>query len=202
MLPFSYFTMCTLVMVGTTMYHLGTGTEEIDGHFLKTEEEPIYMSVLNVYLIIFGEYNLDGYQFDQWLVFVMATVLLSLIMLNLLIAIMSDTFERVMAQVEESDGLELNDLILDAESIQFRNRNKGEHTYLHWVEYKTGGDFNWGGKTNAVKNAMSSTEQVMMQALNTQQGRIQSLQKSMATQSNINHMKTDELSKKMDSIQV
>jgi len=79
------------------MYHLGTGTEEIDGHFLKTEDEPIYISVLNVYLIIFGEYNLDGYQFDQWLVFVMATVLLSLIMLNLLIAIMSDTFERVMA---------------------------------------------------------------------------------------------------------
>lgn len=67
-----------------------------------------------------------------------------------------------MTQIEESDGLELNNMILDAESIQFMNRNKTEHTYLNWVEYKTAREFTWGGKTNAVKNAMTQTELVMM----------------------------------------
>lgn len=40
-------------------------------------------------------------------------------MLNLLIAIMSDTFEKVMNEIDISDGLELNNLILDAESLKF-----------------------------------------------------------------------------------
>lgn len=169
MIPFSYFTVMALVMVGTTMYHLGTTvTEEVEGEFKRVEEEPIYMSVLNVYLIIFGEYSLDDYKPAQWVVFIFATLLLSLIMLNLLIAIMSDTFERVMAEIEQSDGLELNDLILDAESIQFWRRKDERHSYLHWVEYKKGGEFNWVGKTNAMKNAMTSSDEVMMNALSIQ----------------------------------
>ena len=43
-------------------------------------------------------------------------------MLNLLIAIMSDTFARVMDEIEETDGIALNDLILDVESLRFRQR--------------------------------------------------------------------------------
>lgn len=61
-------------------------------------------------------------------------------MLNLLIAIMSDTFARVMDEIEETDGIALNDLILDVESLRFRQRKVVKDQYLHWVEYKTEGD--------------------------------------------------------------
>jgi hypothetical protein len=57
-------------------------------------------------------------------------------------------------------------MILDAESIQFRNRHKTEHSYLNWVEYKTTGECNWTGKTKAVTDALSSSEVVMMKAIN------------------------------------
>lgn len=76
----------------------------------------------------------------EWIIFIMATVLLQLIMLNLLIAIMSDTFARVMDEIEETDGSALNDLILDVESLRFRQRGIVKDQYLHWVEYKTEGD--------------------------------------------------------------
>lgn len=57
-------------------------------------------------------------------------------LLNLLIAILSETFARVTGEIEESDMIEINNLILDATCLQFWNRNVKESTYLHWVEYK------------------------------------------------------------------
>ena len=41
-----------------------------------------------------------------------------------------------------------------------------EHSYLNWVEYKTTGENNWTGKTKAVTDALSSSEVVMMRAIN------------------------------------
>jgi hypothetical protein len=52
-----------------------------------------------------------------------------------------------------------------------------------------------------LNNAMSGSEQAMMNALKVQQQRIQTLSSTMATQTTLNNLKTDELSKKMDNIQ-
>ena len=57
-------------------------------------------------------------------------------LLNLLIAILSETFARVIGEIEESDMIELNNLILDATCLQFWNRDVKVSTYLYWVEYK------------------------------------------------------------------
>lgn len=116
---------------------------DIGGDYNVIEVKPMYAYILEIYLVVFGEYNIDDYNKYQWALFISTTVILSLIMLNLLIAIMSDTFERVMSEIDISDGIELNNLILDAESFKFRQRNQKERSYLHWVEYKTDGDFNW-----------------------------------------------------------
>jgi hypothetical protein len=42
---------------------------------------------------------------------------MTLVMLNLLIAIMSDTYDKVSESIKESDGSELNQLILEQESL-------------------------------------------------------------------------------------
>ena len=122
-------------------------------------------------------------------------------MLNLLIAIMSDTFEKVMAEIEVSDGLELNNLILDAESLKIRNRTVVTKSVLHWVEYKTQNNKNWGGKSKTVTNALGATEAAMVKAITVQQERIQNLTSVMTGQTTLTNMKTDELSKKMDNLQ-
>lgn len=91
------------------------------------------------------------------ILFTFAVVLIPLIMLNMLIAIMSDTFERVSSTRTETDGRELNLLILEQESLMFwvkdkkpksinSNKNKKnpnikndrekkyrERNHLHWV---------------------------------------------------------------------
>ena len=65
-------------------------------------------------------------------------------MFNLLIAILSDTFATVMSEIKESDYIEMNNLVIEADSILFLNRDrsfkdgrsKSNLNYLYWVEYK------------------------------------------------------------------
>lgn len=124
MSAFAGFQFLAMLLFGTTLYQLNTKTIELeDGDYENVENENIFQQILNVYLLCFGEFNLDGYDGQDWTVFIMATILLQLIMLNLLIAIMSDTFARVMDEIEETDGIALNNLILEVEALRFRQRN-------------------------------------------------------------------------------
>lgn len=47
------------------------------------------------YRINLGDFDTDDYNFIDWLVFILATLINPIIMLNLLIALMSDTYSRV-----------------------------------------------------------------------------------------------------------
>ena len=60
---------------------------------------------------------------------------MSLVMTNLLIAIMSMTFEKVYEAFEVSSNREQNDLILELETFMFWNRDKGRRQHLVFVEY-------------------------------------------------------------------
>ncbi len=64
--------------------------------------------------------------------FTIASIFMPLIMLNLLIAIMGDTFERVNSTMVEADGRELNSMILEQENIMYWNRSSRIRQNLHW----------------------------------------------------------------------
>jgi hypothetical protein len=53
----------------------------------------------------------------------------------MLIAIMSDTYARVMADIVPSDFYELNKMILEQEEVMIWNRNKGTPSFLHFGVY-------------------------------------------------------------------
>ena len=57
---------------------------------------------------MFGDFDTDGYSTSGWILFVVASFLMPLVMLNMLIAFMSDTYARVMADIIPSDYMELN----------------------------------------------------------------------------------------------
>ena len=64
-----------------------------------------------------GDFDKDDYTIDEKtivgpLLFFVATSILPLLLLNLVIAIMSDTYEKVMTNVYESDNMTLNTMIL------------------------------------------------------------------------------------------
>ena len=120
MSAFAGFQLLAMILFGTTLYQLNTHTvvnpddpEDYD----NVEIQTIFQQILNVYLLCFGEFSVDNYDGQDYTIFIMATILLQLIMLNLLIAIMSDTFARVMDEIEETDGMALNNLILDVEAL-------------------------------------------------------------------------------------
>lgn len=100
---------------------------------------------------MFGDWSIepvegqDHVTYFTYLLFVFCSFILSLTMVNLLVAVFSDTYGRVMSNIEISDMKELNDLILELESFAFWNRSKGERQHLVYVEYDDEGSKKWGG---------------------------------------------------------
>ena len=61
--------------------------------------------IVNQYLLALGEFNMDNFGAGSqmslcWIFFILATFFSLILMLNMLIAIMGDTFERVMENRE------------------------------------------------------------------------------------------------------
>ena len=54
-----------------------------------------YDNLQHAFLLDFGDFNLDGYNFLRNIVFIFAAILVPLVLLNMLIAIMGDTYDRV-----------------------------------------------------------------------------------------------------------
>jgi hypothetical protein len=82
MIPFTGFLTFGMIMFGTTFYHLNTATGENKetGALTNIEKRPINVSILYEYLLVFGEFDMDGFDDDKygerWLLFFMATILL------------------------------------------------------------------------------------------------------------------------------
>ena len=89
---------------------------------------------------MYGDFDTESYDPGMWILFVIASIFMPLVMLNLLIAIMSDTYERVSNTMTEADGNELNELILEQEKMLFWNRGKYETSFLHWAVYADSSD--------------------------------------------------------------
>lgn len=51
------------------------------------------------YRIMYGDFDLDSYDAALWVLFILASLIMPLVMLNLLIAIMSDTYDRIMQDI-------------------------------------------------------------------------------------------------------
>lgn len=79
----------------------------------KLEDDPISSDFLHIYLLMLGDFQYDDYTYIIWLMFIFASIFMPLIMLNLLISIMGNTFGRVSDSMEIADGAELNSLILE-----------------------------------------------------------------------------------------
>mmetsp|Transcript_21646 Transcript_21646/g.15898 ORF Transcript_21646/g.15898 Transcript_21646/m.15898 type:complete len:175 (+) Transcript_21646:1462-1986(+) len=101
----------------------------------ETETDGIVSSLKHNYRLTFGDFNPDDYSVAGWTVFIIASTFMTLIMLNILIAIMSDTYARVMGDIVPSDYKELTNMVLEQEEIMIWNRSKGKPMFLQWVEY-------------------------------------------------------------------
>ena len=97
-----------------------------------------------------GDFDTDDYNNLQWIYFFLASMLITIILLNMLIAIMGDTYDKVMAECVSADYKEKAELLLEVEEMITWNRKKGEKMFLHVCRYADSTqDISWEGKVRA-----------------------------------------------------
>lgn len=88
-------------------------------------------SLTQAYQTNIGDYpGIDGYDMLFWLFFFLFTILNPIIMLNLIINLMGETFNRVQEGKIAADTLELIGMIIEAETLLFWRRNYGRKEFL------------------------------------------------------------------------
>eukprot|EP00350_Pseudokeronopsis_sp_OXSARD2_P009067 CAMPEP_0170551974 /NCGR_PEP_ID=MMETSP0211-20121228/9954_1 /TAXON_ID=311385 /ORGANISM="Pseudokeronopsis sp., Strain OXSARD2" /LENGTH=198 /DNA_ID=CAMNT_0010859465 /DNA_START=3153 /DNA_END=3745 /DNA_ORIENTATION=+ len=157
------------------------------------------LSLAHCYDMMYGNFATDNYNTAGWIIFIIASILMTLIMLNMLIAIMSDTYARVMSEIVPSDYYELNSLILEQEEILFWKRNHGRPKFLFFAHYMgQDDDEEWEGAFAAMKNSGGEDNDPEFQTkMNL---KLDILLENQALQMRDTHVKFDEQKKRFDAI--
>ena len=94
-----------LVYIGLAMYMLELNAEKGDDSAIIQPifEQFLVDSIINQYLLMLGEFHMDGFKFHAnaallYIFFISTTFISQITFLNMLIAIMGDTFDRVIDQ--------------------------------------------------------------------------------------------------------
>jgi hypothetical protein len=115
--------------------------------FLELDRSKGFINeLLNVYSLSYGSFSFDDYpSTSQTVLCVLFTFLLSVVLFNLLIAIMGDTYAKVQAKHSLTEAMEKLSLILEAIIVKrpflalFKQGNKsekfkGERSFLYCAE--------------------------------------------------------------------
>jgi hypothetical protein len=79
--------------------------------------------------------NEQVFQTPQYFLYILQVIIIALVMMNLLIAIISDTYAKVMEKVEQSANSVLCDIILELETFCFWARGSKDYGYVCFAEY-------------------------------------------------------------------
>ena len=106
------------------------------------------------YLINLGNINNYDYTTIQWICFIIATIINPIIMMNLIISIMGDTYSRVQEGKEVADYKELTSLVLEIEIFAIWKRHEKSSQRLHVCKEVETKEFakNWLGKVRELKS--------------------------------------------------
>jgi len=119
-------------------------------------------SLLNSYLLAYGEFDTANYSDYQKFIFVLASIFNALVLLNMIIAIMGDTYDRVTDMMEIADQKEFATLILETETLLFWIRNKNKLDYLQECRVEDSREEEdskkWHGKINEIKKQIKRLE--------------------------------------------
>jgi hypothetical protein len=137
-----------------------TGTIAISLIFYSVSDNTNFAhSFAHTYRLNYGDFDTGEYGEDmmEWAVFITASFINPLVMMNLLIAIMGDTYSRVQDNEIVADGREICYMVLEAESVLFWKRGSGAKMYLQEcssVEDCMGNADQMQGRIREIKNSI------------------------------------------------
>lgn len=73
-----------------------------------------------------GDFDTDDYSTGEKILFLFSSIINMIIMLNLLISILGDTFDRVQSGLTEADRFSIAQMVLEIESLLFWKRETGK----------------------------------------------------------------------------
>lgn len=105
----------------------------------------------------------------RYIIFFAASVVNVIIMLNLLISILGDSFDRFQVSATESDYMEMTDCIYEIECIMFWNRNRNESfPLLIWDSLESATDAldsRWEGRLMMLERSMKRNTDLIIQEM-------------------------------------
>jgi WD40 repeat protein len=112
----------------------------------------------NSYKLDMGEFTFTNDDNLKWTCFHLATLINCILMLNLLIAILSDAFERFQMRASEADLMEMLDLIVELESLMVFRRDTGVSRYLQKCELSQQSSvaIEWEGRTRTIEKKVEA----------------------------------------------
>ena len=172
MIYFLLITLLIIVFIGNIMYMLQLnvtfGVEsESDNLIEPIFGLPIFDAPLNQYMLMLGEFNMDGFRYHEnkvscYLIFLFSTFITQITFLNMLIAIMGDTFDRVISKKSlhsTKNKLELMTDMISVTKLISRKRNENEDKiYFYLIQPKNNyedlneDDDNWQGRIQHQQN--------------------------------------------------
>ena len=117
---------------------------------------------MHAFLLDFGDFSSDQYSPIEQCIFILSAITVPLILLNMLIAIMSDTFERVKEQQSKRDFQEMIGLVYRYETIAIhiccRKKKANPWKYIYYsTEARKEDDATvdlWQGRIKGIKNEL------------------------------------------------
>lgn len=85
----------------------------------------------------FGDFNTEEFDSFDWILFVIMTFIMPLVLMNLLIAILSESYENSKGQIKKRQAATLNDIISELEIYYIKTQKKTEPSYLVFAEYES-----------------------------------------------------------------
>lgn len=133
--------------------------------YIITKSENFSETFVYAYQLNFNDFSgfmPNGYSEDLteifWIVFFLASIMNPIILLNMLIAIMSDTYDRVQDDQVVADCKEMAELIIQAEGMLFWKRTLNKKCFIQrcdYVRHLRSENTEWMGKIRAIKKSIS-----------------------------------------------
>ena len=148
-----------LMMFGVPMIMLNLNRAEDKSIVDDPFNSWVFDMLLNQYLVLLGEFNLDNFANEPqsrlcYIFFIFATLISQIMMLNMLIAIMGDTFERVIENRDVNATKTKLDLMSDLVATLEQTSTEEEEKYFMFIvqpddkEDDDGDD--WEGSVNKI----------------------------------------------------
>jgi hypothetical protein len=123
------------------------------------ENKGLFITLKDAYRLNLTDFDDESFiSVAQVIVFVIASIINCIIMLNLLISILGDSYEKIQVNLLESDYSQKLQIIIELEKLMIWNRNKGIPVYLQECRLAQDSEKveEWEGRIRILQNRITN----------------------------------------------